>query len=161
MTKSRDTSSAYVDQSTTTALPQTLKQHPRSLSHLCLSAGSQVPKLRVEIRNFLKEGVMTQEYVSDNIVKLMNTMRNTNVTIRWLMLHTHIDVSQLSSALTLYLRLHLSAYLFPFSPSQPLSVILCVNTCILSVKNFPICGLQFFCYCTFSLTVVLLIAAPP
>jgi hypothetical protein len=53
---------------------------------------TQLPKLRKEIRDYLKDGVMTPDYVSQNIAKLMNTMRNANVTIRWAMLHSHVDV---------------------------------------------------------------------
>ena len=36
----------------------------------------------------LKEGVLQEEYVLDNISKLMSLIRECNVTIRWLMLHT-------------------------------------------------------------------------
>lgn len=36
----------------------------------------------------LKEGVLQEEYVLDNISKLMALIREANVTIRWLMLHT-------------------------------------------------------------------------
>ena len=36
----------------------------------------------------LKEGVLQEEYVLDNISKLMGLIREANVTIRWLMLHT-------------------------------------------------------------------------
>ena len=37
--------------------------------------------------NYLKEGALTEEYVLDHIPKLMNCLRDCNVTLRWLMLH--------------------------------------------------------------------------
>ncbi|ELU12274.1 hypothetical protein CAPTEDRAFT_155968 [Capitella teleta] len=40
------------------------------------------------LSQYLKEGVLREDYVLDNIPKLMNTMRECNVTIRWIMLHT-------------------------------------------------------------------------
>lgn len=52
---------------------------------------SKVPKLDQAILNFLKEGVLHPEFVLDQITKLLNVMREANVTLRWLMLHTHTD----------------------------------------------------------------------
>eukprot|EP00035_Acanthoeca_spectabilis_P022186 m.442450 g.442450 ORF g.442450 m.442450 type:complete len:1163 (-) comp18809_c0_seq1:1689-5177(-) len=49
----------------------------------------KVPVLEKQILNLLKEGVLHREYVLDNVPKLVHTMREANVTIRWLMLHTH------------------------------------------------------------------------
>lgn len=46
-----------------------------------------------QVLNFLKEGVLIEEYVLDNIPKLMNLLRECNVTYRWLMLHTVEGVS--------------------------------------------------------------------
>ena len=51
-----------------------------------------MPKLDKEIRGYVKEGVLTNDYLMDNLGRLMNCLRNTNVTIRWLMLHSHTDV---------------------------------------------------------------------
>ena len=53
---------------------------------------AKIPKLGKQVLNFLKEGVLHDEYVLDSIPKLMNCMRETNVSIRWLMLHTHKTV---------------------------------------------------------------------
>ena len=47
----------------------------------------QVKKLIPDLQRFLKEGVLRDEYVLDNIQKLMNVMREANVTLRWMMLH--------------------------------------------------------------------------
>ncbi|XP_067928374.1 WASH complex subunit 5-like [Watersipora subatra] len=41
-----------------------------------------------KLSQVLKEGVLQDEYVLDNISKLMALIREANVTIRWLMLHT-------------------------------------------------------------------------
>ena len=37
--------------------------------------------------NYLKEGFLVEEYALDHIPKLMNCIRDCNVTLRWLMLH--------------------------------------------------------------------------
>ena len=34
------------------------------------------------------QGVLTEEFILDNISKLLSCLRDANVTIRWLMLHT-------------------------------------------------------------------------
>ena len=39
------------------------------------------------LEKYLQEGVLKEEFVLDSIPKLMNTMREANVTLRWLMLH--------------------------------------------------------------------------
>jgi WASH complex subunit strumpellin len=53
---------------------------------------ARVEKLDTTILNLLKEGVLHPEYVLDNIAKLLHILREANVTIRWLMLHTHTTV---------------------------------------------------------------------
>ena len=50
---------------------------------------NKVPVLQKQILKLLKEGVLHREYVLDNVPKLIHTMREANVTIRWMMLHTH------------------------------------------------------------------------
>ena len=45
-------------------------------------------KLIDTLERLLKEGVLREVYVLDNISKLMNVMREANVTLRWMMLHT-------------------------------------------------------------------------
>ncbi|CAB1321352.1 unnamed protein product, partial [Coregonus sp. 'balchen'] len=44
--------------------------------------------LRPQIQQLLKEGFLREEIVLDNIPKLLNCLRDCNVAIRWLMLHT-------------------------------------------------------------------------
>lgn len=44
-------------------------------------------RLQPVLEKNLQEGVLKEEYVLDSIPKLMNTMREANVTLRWLMLH--------------------------------------------------------------------------
>ena len=50
---------------------------------------ARVSKLNTAILNLLKQGVLNDDYVLDNVGKLLHVMREANVTIRWLMLHTH------------------------------------------------------------------------
>lgn len=49
---------------------------------------TKLEKLKVPLDKYLKEGVLTEEFVLDNIPKMMNVMRDSNVTLRWIMLHT-------------------------------------------------------------------------
>lgn len=44
--------------------------------------------LRPQVQQLLKEGFLREEIVLDNIPKLLNCLRDCNVAIRWLMLHT-------------------------------------------------------------------------
>ena len=45
-----------------------------------------------ELDNFLVEGVLIESYVLDRIPKLMNTLRDANVTLRWLMLRESFPI---------------------------------------------------------------------
>ncbi|XP_029447872.1 LOW QUALITY PROTEIN: WASH complex subunit 5 [Rhinatrema bivittatum] len=45
-------------------------------------------RLHPQVQQFLKEGFLREEFVLDNIPKLLNSLRDCNVAIRWLMLHT-------------------------------------------------------------------------
>ena len=47
----------------------------------------QVKSLIPGLQQYLKEGVLRDEFVLDNIQKMMNVMREANVTLRWMMLH--------------------------------------------------------------------------
>lgn len=44
--------------------------------------------LRPHVQQLLKEGFLREEIILDNIPKLLNCLRDCNVAIRWLMLHT-------------------------------------------------------------------------
>nr|XP_056710522.1 WASH complex subunit 5 [Euleptes europaea] len=45
-------------------------------------------RVHSQVRQLLKEGYLREEMVLDNIPKLLNCLRDCNVAIRWLMLHT-------------------------------------------------------------------------
>ena len=47
----------------------------------------RVDRLIASLQKLLKEGVLRDDYVLDNIPRLMNVMRDSNVTLRWMMLH--------------------------------------------------------------------------
>jgi len=49
---------------------------------------NKLEKMYIPLEKYLKEGVLSEEFVLDNIPKMMNVMRDSNVTLRWLMLHT-------------------------------------------------------------------------
>ena len=50
--------------------------------------GKKVEKLIPLVQQFLKEGVLREDYVLDSIPKLMSVIRECNVTLRWMILHT-------------------------------------------------------------------------
>lgn len=47
----------------------------------------KLQKVYPQVQQYLKEGVLQEEFVLDNIPKLMAAIRDCNVTLRWLMLH--------------------------------------------------------------------------
>lgn len=49
----------------------------------------QLEKLITQLRQLLKEGVLTEEFLLDNMQKLTNLIRQANVTLRWMLLHTN------------------------------------------------------------------------
>lgn len=44
--------------------------------------------LRPQVQQLLKEGFLREEIILDNIPKLLNCLRDCNVAIRWLMVHS-------------------------------------------------------------------------
>ena len=42
----------------------------------------------MQVMGYLKEGTLVENYVLDNLHKLMGCLRECNVTLRWIMLHT-------------------------------------------------------------------------
>ncbi|XP_038056716.1 WASH complex subunit 5-like [Patiria miniata] len=55
---------------------------------LTVNHNQKVGQLIKLLRQYLTEGTLTEEFVLDNIPKLMNCLRESNVNLRWLMLHT-------------------------------------------------------------------------
>ncbi|XP_026534918.1 WASH complex subunit 5 [Notechis scutatus] len=51
-------------------------------------AAAVTERVHTQVQQFLKEGCLREEMVLDNIPKLLNCLRESNVAIRWLMLHT-------------------------------------------------------------------------
>lgn len=60
---------------------QAVKHHNRTM------------KLIPKLQQLLKEGALVEEFVLDNVPKLLNTVRECNVTLRWTLLHT-VNLSQ-------------------------------------------------------------------
>lgn len=59
--------------------------------HLCVQAARYAAGLesqRPQMQQLLKEGFLREEIILDNIPKLLNCLRDGNVAIRWLMLHS-------------------------------------------------------------------------
>ena len=49
----------------------------------------QMGKLVKQLREVLKEGILNEEFLLDNMPKLINLIRQSNVTLRWMLLHTN------------------------------------------------------------------------
>ncbi|XP_071483871.1 WASH complex subunit 5-like [Diadema antillarum] len=69
-----------------TALNNTLDLN--NIKELAIRHNKRLEQLVQMTKHYLTEGNLTEEYVLDNIPKLMNCLRECNVTIRWLMLHS-------------------------------------------------------------------------
>ena len=62
---------------------------------------SKIMSLLPQLQQLLKEGALTEESVLDNVTKLMNVIRECNVTLRWLMLHTcHHNINESNSVVS-------------------------------------------------------------
>ncbi|KAL5456944.1 hypothetical protein EMCRGX_G034172 [Ephydatia muelleri] len=69
-----------------TALNNTLL--PGNIQQLSSRGFGRVPLVSKQVEDYLVEGTLTEEFVLDNIAKLMNCLRDSNATIRWIILHT-------------------------------------------------------------------------
>lgn len=69
-----------------TALNNTLETG--NVKQLASSFGKKIEQLLPALQNYLKEGMLRDEFILDNIPRLMTVMRDSNVTLRWIMLHT-------------------------------------------------------------------------
>ena len=100
----------------TTALNNTLD--PSNVREQAKKHGKNVGKLIEGVQKYLKEGVLREDFVLDNIPKLMNALRECNVTLRWVMLHTAAltpsKCPKFQKAYYLYLGYRLSVYVILF-----------------------------------------------
>lgn len=65
-------------------------------------------KLLPCIQKLVEEGALTEDQLLDNVQKVLNLVREANVTLRWLMLHT----APLSPGISLLYTLHAWGYLY-------------------------------------------------
>ncbi|KAJ4457254.1 putative WASH complex subunit 5 [Paratrimastix pyriformis] len=61
--------------------------NPANVRMLIQRNQQRLADLSAELRRYLTEGVLVEDYVLDNIPALMQCLRNCNSTLRWLMLH--------------------------------------------------------------------------
>ncbi|KAH9329372.1 hypothetical protein KI387_001480 [Taxus chinensis] len=54
---------------------------------LCDKHYSKVKDLLIDLRGLMSDGVLTPDYVMNNTQNLVSSLRNCNVTLRWLLLH--------------------------------------------------------------------------
>jgi WASH complex subunit strumpellin len=60
-----------------------------NIKECSIKHGNQMEKLIGQLSQVLKEGVLTEEFLLDNMQKLINLIRQSNVTLRWMLLHTN------------------------------------------------------------------------
>ncbi len=48
----------------------------------------KVVKVNQKVESYLTEGTLTEQYLLDNISRLMACLRESNSTLRWVILHT-------------------------------------------------------------------------
>lgn len=68
---------------------------PQSLRSLHQRHISNVERCIQQLDQLLTEGLMTDDYVMDNTSKLLAAAREANVTLRWLILHSHSQTKRL------------------------------------------------------------------
>ncbi|CAI9726515.1 WASH complex subunit 5-like [Octopus vulgaris] len=68
------------------ALNNTLEQS--NIREQATKYNQKMKRLNIQLEKNLQEGVLQEDFILDNIQKLMNIMREGNVTLRWLLLHT-------------------------------------------------------------------------
>lgn len=61
---------------------------PKHIKEIATKHSAQTEKLIQKTRTLLKDGVVTQQMLIKNIIKIVNLIRECNVTLRWMMLHT-------------------------------------------------------------------------
>lgn len=71
-----------------TALSNTLSTS--NIREQSVKYAEKLQRLQPVLLKYLKEGVLKEEFVLDSIQKLMNVLREGNVTLRWLMLHSSV-----------------------------------------------------------------------
>lgn len=59
----------------------------KTIKEVFSKRGNSVPMLINKIHQLLKEGTLTDDFVLDNINKILNLLLNSNLVVRWLLLH--------------------------------------------------------------------------
>nr|CCA20608.1 PREDICTED: hypothetical protein [Albugo laibachii Nc14] len=68
------------------ALANTLD--PSNIAHIVKTKAQDTEKSIRELAHYLTEGVLTEEFVLENLDPLLNCIRHANVTVRWTMMHS-------------------------------------------------------------------------
>eukprot|EP01125_Pyxidicula_operculata_P012814 TRINITY_DN4218_c0_g1_i3.p1 TRINITY_DN4218_c0_g1~~TRINITY_DN4218_c0_g1_i3.p1 ORF type:complete len:1114 (+),score=245.98 TRINITY_DN4218_c0_g1_i3:40-3381(+) len=61
---------------------------PKQITALVAKQNRKIPKILNQIDLYLQEGTLTEEYILKNRQKLLEWLREANVALRWLILHT-------------------------------------------------------------------------
>ena len=61
--------------------------HKNNVERIIESHKQSIPVLKKELKKYLTEGVLTEDFVMDSLNRILSSLRNCNVLIRWTMLH--------------------------------------------------------------------------
>lgn len=76
------------------ALNNTIQLH--NVTNLKQNYWSSVDGVMKKLKQYLTEGVLVEEFILDNVNKLLASVREANVTMRWLMLHRNTQDKKLN-----------------------------------------------------------------
>jgi len=66
-----------------------------TISELTVEISQKLSECYEKCKEYLTEGVMTDEFVTYNLNPLMNCLRDSNICLRWLMLHRKTTLEKL------------------------------------------------------------------
>ena len=61
--------------------------HKNDVERIIEQHKQSIPVLKRELKKFITEGVLTEDFVMDSLNRILSSIRNCNVLIRWTMLH--------------------------------------------------------------------------
>jgi len=79
--------SEYWNQYTAAARALQNNMYIENIQEIAAKHHKHVKTLRKTLKYYLKDGQLIEEYVLNNVNRLLDSLRDCNVTIRWLLLH--------------------------------------------------------------------------
>ena len=61
--------------------------HKSNVERIVEQHKASIPVIKQELKKYLTEGVLTDDFVMDSLGRILGSLRNCNVLVRWTMLH--------------------------------------------------------------------------